>query len=350
MNCKRIGMDIAKNVFVLHGVDKGEREMLKKKLKRTQVLEYFAKLPVCEVVMEACGSAHYWGRELSKFGHTVKLIAPQHVKPFIPNGKNDANDAKGICEASSRPSMRYVAIKSEEQQALQSILRIRDGLIKDRTALANRVRGLLSEFGVICSVKGIACTRRRLHEVLGDEASELPTLFRQGLWMLEQQLSQLDAQIQQIDQMIKTHSAQNETVQRLMKIEGIGIVIANAVVASVTDAHLYANARMFAASLGLTPKQHSSGGKDKLGSISKQGDGYLRYLLIHGARTVVQYCLNKNDERSLWIQGLLLRKHKNVVTVALANKMARIIWAMLTRGEDYRPPKLVLLESDVAVA
>lgn len=343
MNCTRIGMDISKNVFVLHGVNAQGKTILKQKLKRKQMHEYFAQLPKTEIAMEACGTAHYWSRVLQSYGHTVKLIAPQHVKPYVQGGKNDANDAAAICEAASRPHMKYVPTKTAEQQAIQSLLRIREGIIKDRTALINRVRGLMAEFGIVCENLGVANARKTLYETIGND--QLPAALLAGLRMQSELLALMDEQLNQLETQLKQHAKQNDTIQRLMAIEGIGILTATAIECSVVDAQMFGNSRSFGAWIGLTPRQNSSGGKEKLSGITKRGDGYLRYLLIHGARTVVRYCTSKTDERSLWLQSLLLRKHPNVVAVALANKMARIIWAMLTRGEAYRIPKMLQVET-----
>lgn len=306
MNCTRIGMDIAKSIFVLHGVDEKEQIVLKHKLRRSQMHTYFAQLATCEIAMEACASSHYWARVLIGYGHTVKLIAPQHVKPYVQGGKNDANDAKAICEAASRPSMKYVAVKSEAQQAIQSLIRIRHGLLKDRTACLNQIRGLMGEYGIVCPAQGQASTRKTLMSAIHDNPN-LPELFKQGLQILAERLTQLDTQVKPIEAILNERTQTDTTVKRLIQIEGIGPITANAIASSVTDANMYDNARTFAASLGLTPRQNSSGGKERLGGITKRGDGYLRYLLIHGARTMIKYCERKNDERSLWLQSLLLR-------------------------------------------
>ena len=344
MNYKRIGIDIAKNVFQLHGVDSQDKAVLKKKLKRSEMIPYFTQLKPCRIAMEACGSSHYWSRKLTQLGHSVYLIAPQHVKPYVQGGKNDAHDAQGICEADSRPHMNYVATKTEAQQAMQLVHRARRVAIKARTALVNEIRGTLGEFGIICPTLGAACTRRTLSATIHDDTRTYPQPLPQLLSLLELRLNNLDGEISTLDGLLANHQMTDERVKRLQQIEGIGPITASAIVCSV-DAKQFNNSRDFAAWLGLTPRQNSSGGKERLGGITKRGDAYLRTLLIHGARNVVRYCSNKTDERSLWLQSLLLRRHTNVVTVASANKVARIVWAMLTSGADYRVPQLVTVET-----
>jgi len=335
MKLKRIGVDLAKAVFQLHGVDSHEQVKLRKQVKRGGMLNVFRQMEPCLVAMEACGSAHYWARELRKLGHEVRLIAPQFVKPYVKSGKNDANDAEAICEAASRPQMRYVAVKTAEQQAGQALHRVRSRLVKARTALANEMRGLLLEFGIVMA-KGIAACRRQATEALEDAENGLPGMMRELLAQLTEELTQLDAHIAKLDRQIKRQCAEDARIKRLMEIDGLGPISASAVVAAIGDARQFASGRDLSAWLGLVPKQHSSGGKERLGSISKRGDTYLRTLLIHGARAVVTACKNKVDRKSMWIKGLMARRNKNIATVALANKNARIIWAVLSREEDYR--------------
>lgn len=339
MKFKRIGVDLAKQVFQVHGVDSHEHVACRKQLKRAQMLDFFRQCEPCLVAMEACGSAHYWARELRALGHEVRLIAPQFVKPYVKSGKNDANDAEAICEAASRPSMRYVAVKSAEQQASQALHRIRSRLIRARTALANEIRGLLGEFGVIQSRLGIAATRRLLQAALDDAEKALPGQMRELLTGLQDELNEHEAHLSRLDGMIQRQAREDERVKRLLEIEGIGPVSATALVSAVGDARQFSNARQFAAWLGLVPRQHSSGGKERLGSISKRGDTYLRTLLIHGARAVLRHCQDKDDRRSEWLQQLLCRRNMNIATVALANKNARIVWAILSRGETYQPSR-----------
>lgn len=336
MKLTRIGVDLAKQVFQIHGVDSHEQVKCRKQLKRGQMLDFFRQQEPCLVAMEACGSSHYWARELRQLGHEVRLIAPQFVKPYVKSGKNDANDAEAICEAASRPTMRYVTVKSAEQQASQSVHRIRSRLIRARTALLNEIRGLLGEFGRVAARPGIASTRALLQQAL-DESDKLPGELNELLMLLQDELQQQDRRVKQLDEMLQRQVAADERVQRLLKIEGVGPISATAIVASVGDARQFRSARQFAAWLGLVPSQHSSGGKERLGGISKKGDSYLRMLVIHGARAALNACKNKVDRRSEWVNQLQARRNTNIATVALANKNARIIWAILSRGESYQP-------------
>lgn len=336
MKLKRIGVDLAKQVFQLHGVDSHEQVKLKKQVKRQEMLNVFRQIEPCLVAMEACGSAHYWARELRKLGHEVRLIAPQFVKPYVKSGKNDANDAEAICEAASRPQMRYVAVKTAEQQAGQAVHRVRSRLVRARTALSNEIRGLLSEFGIVMP-KGMAVCRRQGAEVLEDAENGLPGVMRALLAQLLEELGQLDAHIAKLDDQIKQQCREDDRIKRLMEIAGVGPISASAIVGAIGDARQFTSGRDLSAWLGLVPKQHSSGGKERLGPISKRGDTYLRTLLIHGARAVINTCKDKVDRKSLWIQSLMTRRNKNIATVALANKNARIIWAVLTREENYQP-------------
>lgn len=335
MKLKRVGVDLAKQVFQLHGVDSHEQVKLRKQVKRRELLHVFRQIEPCLVVMEACGSAHYWARELGKLGHEVRLIAPQFVKPYVKSGKNDANDAEAICEAGSRPQMRYVSVKTAEQQAGQALHRVRSRLVKARTALANEMRGLLLEFGIVMP-KGIAACRREVAGVLEDAENGLPGMMRELLAGLAEELVQRDVHIAKLDGQIKRQCREDERIKRLLEVDGVGPISASAVVAAIGDARQFDSGRDLSAWLGLVPNQYSSGGKERLGSISKRGDTYLRTLLIHGARSVVNACKDKADRKSLWIQGLMTRRNKNIATVALANKNARIIWAVLARGEAYR--------------
>lgn len=336
MKLKRIGIDLAKQVFQVHGVDSHEQVKCRKQLKRSQMLDFFRQLEPCLVAMEACGSSHYWARELGALGHEVRLIAPQFVKPYVKGGKNDANDAEAICEAASRPTMRYVAVKSAEQQAGQSVHRIRSRLIRARTALANEIRGLLGEFGLVASRQGISATRALLQQAL-DEHQALPGELHEMLELLRDELQGQDDRIKQLDGMLQRQVKTDERVRRLLQVEGIGPISATAVVSAVGDARQFSSGRQFAAWLGLVPSQHSSGGKERLGNISKKGDCYLRTLLVHGARAVLKTCKDKADRRSIWLQDLQCRRNTNIATVALANKNARIIWAILSKGEEYQP-------------
>jgi transposase len=337
MKLKRIGVDLAKNVFQIHAVDSHEQVKLRKQVKRRDMLHCFRQMEPCVVAMEACGSAHYWAQELRKLGHEVNPTTPQFVKPYVKSGKNDANDAEAICEAASRPAMRYVAVKTPAQQASQALHRARSRLVGARTALVNEVRGLLSEFGMIGPAKGVAACRRLLADVLEDAENGLPGAMRELLAQLLEEVGQKDTHIARLDEQIKRQCAQDERIRRLMEIEGVGLISASALVAAVGDARQFKSGRDLAAWLGLVPKQHSSGGKERLGSISKRGDAYLRTLLIHGARSVINACRDKTDRKSRWIKGLMMRRNKNIATVALANKNARTLWALLSRGEGYQP-------------
>ncbi len=336
MNIKRIGIDLAKQVFQVHGVDGQEKAILRRKLPRAKMLTYFQKLPPCLIGMEACSSAHYWGRELQKMGHTVKLMAPQFVKPYVKSNKNDANDAEAICEAVARPTMRFVAIKSIEQQDIQAVHRIRSELVQQRTAKVNQIRGLLGEYGLVVGQR-IDVLRKALPLILEYAENGLTIDFRTLLEGLQQDLITLDERVDDMDKNIKLLASSNEDAKRLQQIPGIGPITATALISAIGDGKQFKRGRDLAAWLGLTPRQHSSGGKDRLLGISKRGDAYLRTLLIHGARAVLKVAGNKEDPRSRWIQNLCGRRNKNIAAVALANKNARIVWALLTKKTDFLP-------------
>lgn len=338
MNVTRIGLDLAKTVFQVHGVDRDERAVVRRQFKRNQVRGYFERLPACLIGMEACASAHYWAREFGKMGHEVKLIAPQFVKPYVKSQKNDANDAEAICEAAGRPSMRFVAIKTVAQQDMQAVHRIRSELVRQRTAKANQIRGLLAEYGIVVSIR-MASLRRALPEIQEDAENGLSTLFRRLLTGLREDLEGFDRRIAVLDQEIADAARVDAAAQRLQTIPGIGPVTATALVASFGDGQQFKRGRDLAACLGLVPGQHSSGGKDRLLGISKHGDSYLRTLLIHGARAVLKTAARKSDPRNRWVSSLAARRHKNVAAVALANKNARIAWAVLRHGADYDPER-----------
>ena len=336
MNIKRIGIDLAKQVFQVHGVDAQEKAVLRKQLRRAQMLDYFQKLPPCLIGMEACSSAHYWGRELQKLGHTVKLMAPQFVKPYVKSNKNDANDAEAICEAVARPTMRFVAIKTIAQQDIQAIHRIRSELIHQRTAKVNQIRGLLGEYGLVVG-RRVDVLRTALPLLLEDAENGLTIDFRVLLEGLQQDLIKLDERVDELDKKIKLLANSNTEAKRLLQIPGIGPMTATALVCAIGDGKQFKRGRDLAAWLGLTPRQHSSGGKDRLLGISKRGDAYLRTLLIHGARSVLRVSGEKDDPRSRWLQSLCSRRNKNIASVALANKNARIVWALLTKKTDFLP-------------
>ncbi len=330
----RIGIDLAKHVVQLHGVDDRGHTVLRRRLSRAQVRPVFAQLRPCLVGIEACGSAHYWARELRALGHDVRLIAPQFVAPYRKNDKNDGNDAEAICEAVGRPHMRFVPIKDAAQQAVLTVHRARQLLVAERTALVNQTRGLLAEYGLIVAA-GIGALRRALPALL--EAPELPTLAREVFADLADRLRALDERIAAYDRRVEQLARQTEPAQRLMQVPGVGPVTATALVATVGHAHAFKNGRQLAAWLGLVPRQHSSGGRRRLGRITKRGNVYLRTLLIHGARAVMRQLAHRTDATSRWITALKARRGFNKAVVALAAKQARILWALLVTGHSYRP-------------
>ncbi|MGO4308224.1 IS110 family transposase [Cupriavidus sp. RAF12] len=334
MQLTTIGIDLAKNVFQVHGVDVHGKAALKKQLKRGQMVTFFANLPPCLIGMEACASAHYWARKLQAFGHTVKLMAPQFVKPYVKTNKHDAADAEAICEAVSRPNMRFVPIKSTDQQAVLAQHRVRQGLVKARTAQANQIRGLLGEFGLVVP-QGIACLHQRVPELLDEAKDDLPGMFRGLIQRLLDHLKELDRQVCEMEAQIQAWHRANALSRRLEKVPGIGPITASALVASVGDAKNFTNGRQLAAWLGLVPKQHSTGGKTNLQGISKRGDTYLRTLLIHGARSVIRHAERKLEAHG-WLHKLIARRNKNVAVVALANKNARIVWALLACDREFQ--------------
>ena len=335
MKITTIGLDLAKNVMQVHGVDEQGKAVLRKQLRRNQVAAFFANLPACLVGMEACGGAHHWARTIKKLGHVVKLIAPQFVKPYVKTNKNDAADAEAICEAVSRPHMRFVPIKNEEQQAVLALHRARQGFVKARTAQANQIRGLLVEYGIIIP-QGIGHITKRLPAILEDGENELPGRFRQLLDRLGGHLKELDRQVGDLEVQIRSWHRENEASRKLEQVPGIGPITASALVATIGDAKSFKNARQLAAWLGLVPRQHSSGGKSVLLGISKRGDSYLRTLLIHGARAVIRVAERKPGYAQSWLGQLLGRRQKNVAAVALANKNARIVWALLALERNYQ--------------
>ncbi len=336
MKITRIGLDLAKDVFQVHGVDRDGHTVVRRRLRRGEVLKYFAGVEPCVVGMEACGGAHHWGRELGKLGHQVRMVSAQFVKPYVKSNKSDANDAEAICEAISRPGMRFVELKTVQQQELQALHRVRSGLVAQRTGLANRIRGLLTEFGVVMP-RQLAQVRRGLPWILEDGENGLSGALRALLEGLRADLERLDERIAELDRLIRQAVREDPACKRLADIEGIGALTASALVAAVGTGAAFANGRGMAAFLGLVPHQHGSGGKAGLGAISKRGDAYLRTLLIHGARAVLRHAARKTDRRSRWLQGLMARRNKNIAAVALANKNARIAWALLARGQSYRP-------------
>ena len=345
MKLIRVGVDLAKNVFQVHGVDQSEKPVWQRRLTRQRWLETVVKSvePGCEIGMEACTGAHHWARRLQALGYPVKLIAPQFVKPYVKSNKNDARDAEAICEAMSRPNMRFVDIKTVNQQDIQAVHRIRSELIRHRNAKANQIRGLVAEYGLVAPRQLIAL-RRAVLDWLEDAENGLSILFRRLLSGLWEDLKQLESRLGELDQEINVIAKTDPDAKRLQQLRGVGPMVATALVATVGNADQFSNGRQMAASLGLTPRQHSSGDKDRLLGISKRGDVHLRTLLIHGARAVIQMAKNKDDRLSRWINELLQRRHPNVVAVALANKTARMAWAMLHNGTDYEPNKHGLIK------
>lgn len=336
MQIVRIGLDLAKNVFAVHGVDARDEAILRKTLRRDAVAQFFADLPPCVVGMEACSGSHYWARVFADLGHEVRLISPQFVTPYVKSNKNDRNDAEAICEAIGRPSMRFVPPKSAEQLEIQAVHRIRQRLVADRTRLVNQIRGLLAEHGVVIA-RDISRLRHALGQIAAGADNNLGDMILELVRDVREELSELDQRITAYNNRIRHLFRSNEMCQRIGKIEGIGPITATALVAAVGDRTCFRNGRQFAAWLGLVPKQRSTGGKSRLFGISKRGDRYLRTLMIHGARAVLGKAGGKTDARSLWIGRMRDRRHPNVVAVALANKNARIVWSILSGGTEYQP-------------
>lgn len=335
MKISLLAIDIAKNVFQLHGVDERGHPLLRKQVSRTKLPEVVQNLPACRIVMEACGGAHYWARRFQAMGHTVQLMAAQFVKPFVKSSKNDRHDAEAIAEAASRPTMRYVPIKSVEQQDIQTLHRIRSLLMKDRIAQINQIRGLLAEYGIVIP-QNAERVRQQLPLILEDAENELTPLTRQLMQDLYERLVTLDERIRRCDQRLQQVHQQSPISRKLEKVRGVGPLIATAMLASAGDAKDFKNGRQFAAWLGLVPRQHSSGGKSRLLGITKRGDKYLRTLLVHGARAVVSQVSRRDDGFSRWIQQVRARRGMNIAVVAVANKTARVLWALLAREADYR--------------
>jgi transposase len=335
MKITTVGLDIAKSAFHLYAVNKMGRYIKKKQLKRKQVLPYLARLEPCVIAMEACGGANYWAREMKDLGHEVKLIAPQYVKPYVKGNKNDYNDAEAIAEAAQRPTMRFVPIKSVEQQDIQNLHRQRERIKKARTALVNQVRGLLAEYGIVIN-KGVAAVRKGLPVILEDAENGLTMRGRALFADLLEELRVLDERFKQSEKQIEISNRGNEVCQRLDEILGVGPITASAVYAAAGNGKNFVNGRHFSAWIGLVPGQHSTGGKSTLLGISKRGNAYLRTLFIHGARAVLRHSANKTDRFSLWAQALLERRGHNKACVAVANKMARMAWVIMAKGESYR--------------
>lgn len=339
METTTIGLDLAKSVFQVHGVDDAGRATVRKKLRRTEVLKFFEALPPCLVGMEACATAHHWAREISALGHEVRLMPPSYVKAYLRRQKNDAADAEAICEAVTRPTMRFVPIKSAERQGVLVLHRTRELLVRQRTMLINAIRGHCAEFGIIAP-QGARRVVELVEHIRQAEATELPDLARSALLMLADQLDSLAAEIHALERLLQVWHRQDQASQRLATIPGVGIITATALAASVPEPNLFRSGREFAAFLGLVPRQNSSGGKDRLGRISKMGDGYLRKLLVVGATSVIRRARTNSSASASWVRALLERRPARVVTVAMANKTARIAWAVLARHEVYHAPAM----------
>lgn len=336
-----IGLDIAKNVFHAHGADERGAAVFSRKLSRGKLLDFFARQPACLVAMEACSGAHHWARELIRLGHEVRLIPPVYVKPFVKRHKNDALDAEAICEAAQRPGMRFVTVKTEAQQAAGMVFRTRDLLVRQRTQLVNALRGHLAEYGWVAP-RGLAQVAL-LADLLDEEemASSLPDAARTMLRVMTDMLAGLDDRIADLDKEIARRAREDEMARRLMTIPGIGPIAATAIVALAPPAETFTKGRDFAAWLGLAPLQHSTGGKQKLGRISKMGERTIRRLLIIGGSSVVRQATIHGAPAGSWLERMLARKPRMLVSVALANKMARTAWALMTKNEDYRAPTAI---------
>lgn len=332
-----IGLDLAKNVFQVHGVDADGKVLVRRQLRRGDVLKFFRGLPACLVGIEACATAHHWARAISALGHMVKMMPPAYVKPYVKRGKTDAADAEAICEAVTRPTMRFVAIKTVDQQGALMLHKTRDLLVRQRTMLINGLRGHLAEFGIIAA-KGAGGVKAAI-EALHEAQEQLPEAARMALHGIVDQLGQLATAIERLEARIVAWHRTNDVSRRLATIPGIGPITASAIAAAVPDGSMFRSGRQFAAWLGLTPKAHSSGGKDRQVGISKQGDGYIRRLLVVGATSVMRLARQDNASRQ-WAAKLLARKSAKLAAVALANKTAHIAWAVMTRGEIYVAPAM----------
>jgi transposase len=331
-----IGLDLAKRVFQVHGADGEGRPVLRKKFRRAKLIPFFADLPPCLVGMEACASAHHWAWELQALGHEVRLIPPQYVRPFVKTNKNDAADAEAICEAVTRPTMRFAAVKSAEQQSVLMLHRVRELLVRQRTMVINALRGHCAEFGIVVA-QGAPKVEELIAIIEDSDDTRLPSLAREALGALVGQLRSAQGRIKALETRLMAWHRSSEASRRLAAIPGVGVITATALVATIGDASQFRSGRQLSAWLGLVPRQHSSGGKEHLGRISKHGDGYIRRLLVHGARTVLRWRRAKPGTRPGWTDRLLARRPTNVVLVAMANKTARVAWALLRHERTYQP-------------
>ena len=337
MEISTIGLDLAKSIFQVHGINGADEVMVRKALRRSQVLPFFAKLPRCLVGMEACGTSHHWARELIKLGHEVRLMPPAYVKPYVKRGKTDANDAEAICEAVTRPTMRFVPVKSPEQQAALALHRTRDLLVKQRTQLVNMIRGVLAEFGIEMA-RGLHHALALARRLTEGSAADVPELAQRVVTSLAYQVGVVQEQVASLEKELLAWHRSSDLSQRLATIPGVGVIAATALAASVSEPERFRSGRQFAASLGLTPLQQSSGGKEKMGRISKMGDRYLRRLLVVGMTSLVRRARTAPGSVDERIPAMLERRPARVVTVAAANRTARVAWAIMTRGGTYRKP------------
>ncbi len=340
MKVATIGIDIAKSVFQVHGVDEEGNVILRKKLRRLAVLPFFKKIEPCLIGVEACGTAHYWARGLSALGHTVKLMPPTYVKPYVKRSKNDAADAEATCEAVNRPTMRFVPVKDEAQQAVLMLHKTRDLLTRQKTMLINALRSHCAEYGIIVS-KGVQNVKKLIEKLSTHEETTLPVLANKTVHILVEQLEDLEIKRQKLEEELTAWHQDNKVSQRVATVPGVGVITATAIAATITDPNHFKSGRQFAAFLGLVPRQFSSGGKERLGRISKKGNRYLRRLLIVGATSMLRHFRHKQGKEADWMRQLLERRSPRVVSVALANKMARIVWAVMVHNTAYKPQEAV---------
>jgi transposase len=337
MQLATIGLDLAKNVFQVHGIASEGKAVVRRTLRRGEVLDFFARIEPCLVGMEACGTAHYWAREIARFGHDVRLMPPAYVKPYVKRNKNDVTDAEAICEAVSRPTMRFVPVKTAAQQSVLMLHRTRNLLVRQRTMIANAIRGHLAEFGIVAA-QGVGNVIALIERLMSapNQDEPLPDLVPTLLAPLLATMNDLRQRIKLLEaEIVKLHRA-SDVSRRLETIPGFGCITSTAIAAAVPDPSIFRSGREFAAWLGLTPRQNSSGGKERLGGITKMGDGYIRSLLVNGATAVIRFAKEEGSAKTIWIRRMLARKPARVVAVALANKMARIAWAVMSKKETYR--------------